>query len=446
VSRRAPASPWVGFVALLVGLVSLFGLSVWALWRQPQFLAWLALASAALGLITLLALAALLRRLNRFDHELGARTQQREETHRRLNESRRRLQLLLDHMPDGVLSFDTDDRVQWINPAARLMFQCSAEDAVGQPVRALIPDLDPRAADVQPTVPDGMLPAATPRTATRGRRSDGSDFPLEAALVRLHVDGATVGMCVLRDMSDSQRVERMKHEFVSMISHELRTPLTSLRGSLSLLADGSIADLPRDAQRLLKLASDNSERLVHLVNDILDFEKLRAGALRIEAEELDLGEAAQQAVDAIEGMAGQAQVRLKLMRTAVDYPVQADPTRLMQVLSNLLSNAIKYSPPHGTVFVILTRRSEWARLTVRDQGPGVPAEFAPRLFQPFEQARDPRHRKQGGTGLGLAISRALMEMMLGAIGLEPGKAGEGASFWIELPLHRERPSTFGSLD
>jgi PAS domain S-box-containing protein len=448
--RLPAASPWLraGFVALLAGLVGLFVLSAGALLHdgETNFLEGLAFASAALGLITLIALATLLQRLDASNRELRARTSDREQTHRRLLESQRRLQLLLDHMPDGVLSFDAAGCVQWINPAARLMFRCSAEDAVGQPVRALIPELDVVAIEVQPTRPDGMLPAATPRLATQGRRVDGATFPLDAALVKLNVDGAMVGMCVLRDMSESRRVERLKHEFVSMVSHELRTPLTSLRGSLSLLADGSIGDLPPDAQRLLKLASDNSERLVNLVNDILDFEKISAGALRIEAELLDLGQAAQQAVDAIEGMARQNEIRVKVLRTEPDTPVMADPARLMQVLANLLSNAIKYSPRHGTVLVVVSRRSERARLVVRDQGPGISEEFAARLFQPFEQATDPRHRKKGGTGLGLAISRALMEMMLGAIGLEPPKAGEGASFWVELPLHRERPSTFGNLD
>jgi PAS domain S-box-containing protein len=367
---------------------------------------------------------------------------------RRLAESRRRLQLLLDHMPDGVLSFDNLGRVEWINPAARLMFQCSADDTVGRPVRALIPALEIDTSEVPPSQADGTLAPAAPRLLLQGLRRDRSNFPLEVSVVRLRADDdQAVGMCVCRDLSDSQRIERMKHEFVSMVSHELRTPLTSLRGSLALLTDGStITGLPPDAQRLLRMASDNSERLVHLVNDILDFEKLRAGGLRIEPEQGDLGALAQQAVDAIEGMARQAQVQLRLLRSDAELPVRVDPVRLTQVLGNLLSNAIKHSPPHGTVLVALQRRSEWARLTVLDQGPGVPAEFVARLFEPFEQARDPRQRKQGGTGLGLAISRALMETMQGGIGLEPPRPGEGARFWVELPLAVERPSTFGALD
>jgi PAS domain S-box-containing protein len=366
---------------------------------------------------------------------------------RRLVESRRRLQLLLDHMPDGVLSFDNLGRVEWINPAARLLFQCSAEDTVGRPVHGLIPALPLDTAEAWPDSDATLVaPAGAPRLLLQGLRRDGSGFPLEASVVRLRAGDAAVGMCVCRDMSESQRIERMKHEFVSMVSHELRTPLTSLRGSLALLADGSIDGLPPDAQRLLRMASSNAERLVHLVNDILDFEKLRAGGLRMQPEDCELGALVAQAVESIEGMARQADVALRVLRTDADCPVRADPVRLTQVLGNLLSNAIKYSPPHGTVLVTVGRRSEWARVTVLDQGPGVPADFVARLFEPFEQANDPRHRKQGGTGLGLAISRALMEQMQGGIGIEPARAGEGARFWIELPLAIGRPSTFGALD
>jgi signal transduction histidine kinase len=168
--------------------------------------------------------------------------------------------------------------------------------------------------------------------------------------------------------------------------------------------------------------------------------------MRVELDHVELGDLAQRAVEAIEGMARQAAVTVRVERAAGALPVQADPARLMQVLGNLLSNAIKYSPPQGTVTLTLQRRGERVRLAVRDQGPGVPPDFAERLFEPFEQARDPRHRKQGGTGLGLAISRALMETMEGAIGLEPPRPGAGAVFWIELPLDEGRPSTFGALD
>ncbi len=365
--------------------------------------------------------------------------EERRKDHRDLVDSRHRLQLLLDHMPDGVLAFDARGRVEWINPAARLMFQCSVADTVGQPLRELIPALDPA----------GSAPVEH-RVSMRGRRRDGESFPLEVEIVRMNLDGAggsaeQAGMCVCRDMSQSQHIEHMKHEFVSMVSHELRTPLTSLRGSLALLADGSMAGLPPDALRLLKLASDNAERLVVLVNDILDFEKLRAEALRVELEPVDLCTSVGHAADALEGMARQACVTLRVLPAERFLEVRADPARLMQVLGNLLSNAIKHSPPNASVEALLMRRGERARVIVRDHGPGVPEELAPRLFEPFAQARDP-HPGRGGTGLGLAISRALMNMMHGAIGVEPRVAGQGASFWIDLPLAIDQPSTFGTFD
>ena len=371
--------------------------------------------------------------------------QERRKDHRDLVDSRRRLQLLLDHMPDGVLAFDARGRVEWINPAGRLMFQCSVADTVGQPVRGLIPELDPTAGEAPREEREGMARAPVPRLSMRGRRRDGDSFPLEVEIVRLHANGEQGGMCVCRDMSQSQHIEHMKHEFVSMVSHELRTPLTSLRGSLALLADGSMAGLPPDALRLLKLASDNAERLVVLVNDILDFEKLRAEALRVDLEPADLCQSAHHAADALEGMARQARVALRVLPSELALPVRADPARLMQVLGNLLSNAIKHSPANGSVEVLIVLRGERARLLVRDQGPGVPSELSPRLFEPFAQARDNQHGR-GGTGLGLAISRALMEMMHGAIGVEPRTTGQGACFWIELPLALDRPSTFGNFD
>ena len=432
---------------VLLATVALLAVSAHGAWQEPGSRGFwlLAAAAAALALVAMFAQSALARRLAASNRALRAESLDLAETQARLVDSRRRLQALLDHMPDGVLSFDVDGRVEWINPAGRLMFQRSIADTAGRPVAELIPDIELARLDAAPIMADGLAPAHVPRLAMRGMRRDGTQFPLEAALVQIEVEQTRVGMCVCRDISELERIEHMKHEFVSMVSHELRTPLTSLRGSLALLADGSIGGLPPDAERLLKLARDNSERLVHLVNDILDFEKLRAGALRVELEPVDLCAAALHAVEAIDGMARQSQVTLRVVAAEPDLPVRADPARLAQVLGNLLSNAIRHSPPHGTVLLTLMRQAERVRLAVLDQGPGVPRDFMPRLFEPFAQALGAHHRKPGGTGLGLAISRALMELMHGGIGLDAPRDAQGASFWIELPLNVARPSTFGDL-
>ncbi len=433
--------------AVCVALFALLALRVMLLFQQPAgglFIA-VTVATAALALLTVVALLLLTRRLQSSVAALRAQGERSSAAQRELSDSRRRLQLLLDHMPDGVLAFDAGGRIEWINPAARQIFRCSVADVVGESVATLVPAIGELLPAGPARAAPGMVAPDVQRRATRGRRRDGESFPLEIAPVMVQEGERRWSMCVCRDITDAERVDRMKSEFVSMVSHELRTPLTSLRGSLSLLTDGSITGLPDDAQRLLKMASANAERLVMLVNDILDYEKLRAGALRVELEPLSLGDLAQRAAESLEGMARPSGVRIVIEPGDAPSPVNADPARLMQVLANLLSNAIKYSPPHGRVRMEIVHAGERCRLTVRDDGPGVPADFVARLFMPFEQARDPAHRKQGGTGLGLAISRALMELMHGAIGLEPPMRGRGAAFWIELPLHRERPSTFGDL-
>ncbi len=437
-----------GFLALVVGLTLLLGVAAVFVAREPRAdpVAWIAGGIALFSIVILVSMRGLVRELALSNQRQRAEGRERAEIERKLRASRERLQLLLDHMPDGVVAFDAAGRVEWINPAARLIFQRSIGDTVGQPLARLIPGIEPAALEDAPSAPAGTVAANVPRLRIRGRRRDGAEFPLEVALVTLHAGDTRSGMCVCRDVSDFERVERMKSEFVSMVSHELRTPLTSLRGSLALLVDGSIEGIPPDARRMLRLASVNSERLVMLVNDILDFEKLRAGALRMEFESVDLCALVTRAIEALEGLARQAHVTHRVLAGADELPVRADPARLTQVLTNLLSNAIKYSPPHGTVLVIVEASGERARVTVRDQGPGVPEAFVPKLFLPFEQAREPRHRQPGGTGLGLAISRGLMEAMYGGIGLDPARPGEGASFWIELPLNRARPSTFADLD
>jgi len=402
-------------------------------------------AAATVAFVAVLAACLLARRLATTRRALHLEAEQSSQAQRQHLESRRRLQLLLDHMPDGVLAFGADGLIEWINPAARSIFHCSVADAVGHAAAALIPAIDTLLPDQPAAAPQGMAPAQVPRLSTRGRRRDGTEFPLEIALVWLRTDGPRAGMCVCRDITDAQRVDRIKSDFVSMVSHELRTPLTSLRGSLALLTDGTVDGLPVDALRLLRLASNNAERLVVLVNDILDYEKLRAGAMKVDIEPVDLEETARCAVESLEGMALPARVQFALVGDREGIQVLADPARLVQVLTNLLSNAIKFSPPLGTVRVRLANAGERARLTVTDDGPGVPAEFVPRLFRPFEQANDPHRGKRGGSGLGLAISYGLIEMMHGAIGVSPPIPGRGAEFWIELPLNTARPSTFGDL-
>jgi PAS domain S-box-containing protein len=360
---------------------------------------------------------------------------------------RQQYERLLDSLPDGVMGFGVDGVVAWMNPEARRLFQCDANHVAGSLIGSWLPKLDAAPDDNRPP---GSRRKSLPRWHTEGRRVDASVFPVEVTITAVDDhDPSHAFIAVCRDTSTEHRLQAMQHEFVSMVSHELRTPLTSLRAALALIGDDEAA-LPPPSRRLLELAQQNGERLVRLVNDILDYEKLRVGSLRIDLGSHDLERMVHAAAQAIEHMAREARVRVQVQgsrdgavpHSAFEAAVRTDARRFEQVLFNLMSNAIKHSPRDSVVHVTLRRWGERARVEVRDEGPGVDPAFVDRLFEPFAQANTPAARKQGGTGLGLAISRDLMHWMDGAIGLETPVAGRGAVFWCEVPLDQEPLSTF----
>ncbi len=233
-----------------------------------------------------------------------------------------------------------------------------------------------------------------------------------------------------------ESLDRAKDEFVSVVSHELRTPLTSIHGALGLLRAGRGASLPPDAGELIDIAVRSSQRLVQLVNDLLDIEKLEAGKVRFALAPVDLTRLVEQAVEATRPHAAEQGVRLRVANGAAGGRVLADPGRLSQVLANLLSNAVKFSPREEEALVSTGRREGRLRVTVADRGHGVPEEFRSRIFQKFAQADSTDARERGGTGLGLSISKAIVERMGGVIGFV-SRPREGAAFWFELPELQE---------
>ncbi|MBF5041560.1 PAS domain S-box protein [Aggregicoccus sp. 17bor-14] len=280
----------------------------------------------------------------------------------------------------------------------------------------------------------------------RSRGADGAERWLQWSAVP-H-PGERLLYAVARDVTaqkqleaERARVQQMKSEFVSTVSHELRTPLTSIRGSLGLLAGGVAGPLPESAQQMVRIAQGNSERLVRLINDILDLEKVERGELSFAPRVVELEALLRHAVEAAEGLAQAAGVRLALRVEAGGVRVHADPDRLLQVLANLLSNAVKFSPEGGEVLARLRCTPQAVRVSVEDRGPGVPEAFRARLFERFAQADSSDTRAKGGTGLGLAISRALVAGMGGWLDYGPREEG-GSCFWLELPpWHPEAPGT-----
>ncbi|HEY2738114.1 MAG TPA: ATP-binding protein, partial [Thermoanaerobaculia bacterium] len=212
---------------------------------------------------------------------------------------------------------------------------------------------------------------------------------------------------VARDISEQRKVEQMKSDFISVVSHELRTPLTSIRGSLGLIAGGVVGELPEKVRPLIDIAAKNSERLVRLINDILDVEKIESGQMSFRLVPQEIMPLVEQAVESNRAYGEQFDVGLLIVEAAPGVRVRVDADRMQQVLANLLSNAAKFSPRGGTVEVRVKRRTHGGvRLSVTDHGKGMPPEFEERVFEKFAQADASSTRQKGGTGLGLSISRA----------------------------------------
>lgn len=236
----------------------------------------------------------------------------------------------------------------------------------------------------------------------------------------------------LRHAGERKRLERMKDEFVSTVSHELRAPLTSIAGSLGLLMGTAAGALSGPAAHLLEIAYSNSQRLVRLVNDILDMEKLESGHVVFNLRRVEARSLVEESVEAIGEFAQGLGVRIRIEAAPGVHEVRADTDRLAQVITNLLSNAVKFSPPNSEVVVTIDNGIGLVRISVRDHGPGIAAEFKSRVFERFAQADATNARRKGGTGLGLSIVKEIVDRLAGEIGFGDAPGG-GTIFYVELP-------------
>lgn len=350
---------------------------------------------------------------------------------------------IFDGAFDGIITLNPSGSIETVNPAAERMFGYSARELDRRDISQLIDialDGDgaflKRLGASQGALEDGLL------RQMEARRKNGQVFPVDVALGAMPLPTGVHVVAILRDISERRRIEQMKDEFVSTVSHELRTPLTSIAGSLGLLAGGAAGPLPDKAARLIQIAQANSQRLVRLINDILDIEKIESGKLRLEMAPLDLREVAERAIDGVSGYADELGVRLKLAEGEA-APIRGDADRLIQVVTNLLSNASKFSPHGGEVRVTVDPERRIARLSVADDGPGIPEAFRARIFTKFAQADGSDTRAKGGTGLGLAIAREIAERHGGRLWFESAE-GEGATFYLDLPLASESRNDFDS--
>ncbi len=233
-------------------------------------------------------------------------------------------------------------------------------------------------------------------------------------------------------LAERERIERLKNEFVSTVSHELRTPLTSIAGMLELLNAEVVGTLPAEAKEMVHVAYNNSQRLIRLVNDILDIEKIESGRMPFDLAPLPLRPLIERAVAETNSFAQDLGVGIKVQWLTREAIALVDPDRFIQVLTNLVSNAAKFSPTGDMITVTLDRAGERIRIAVADRGPGIPEAFRGRVFEKFAQADSSDSRRLAGTGLGLAIVKKIVEHLDGTVSFDT-ETGLGTTFHVDLP-------------
>ena len=358
-----------------------------------------------------------------------------EEARRQVEASGRKLALFAERAPIAVLELDPAAVVTQVNHAAELLFGYAASELAGGSIKRLVrPEFHAEFDREWAKLLASRQPIAGIKI--RNPRRDGIDLICEWTVTPLvNAEGGLISVIAQgRDITAQLEAERMKKEFTSTLSHELRTPLTSIIGSLQLINSGVLGDAPKDIGELTAVAERNGQRLLDLINDILDIEKIESGKLTLISQALRMDELVREAIVLNKGFADRFRVRFEARGELPPWEVHADHKRLLQVMTNLLSNSAKFSPEGGTVEITLEDRGENLRIGVHDRGPGIPEAFRAKIFGRFTQADSTATRQKGGTGLGLAICKRLIELMHGRIGFAD-RPGGGTTFWFELRRH-----------
>ena len=332
-------------------------------------------------------------------------------------------------MLEGMVIVDDQLRIVRANPAFARMFGYSLDALHDTDITELMPE--------RPEYPDLASRSRPYRqslgrvTEHEGRRWNGELFPLELQLYEVETPEGRFIAAHARDLTQERESDRLKKRFVASVSHELRTPLTAIRGSLGLLAKGKLGELSPGARQVVQIAERNAVRLVGIINDLLDFERIQAGLLALTQKMFPLARAFDRSLEAVQALADESGITLAPSPTGLD--VWGDEDRIIQVLVNLVGNAVKFSPRGTQIDVWAERREPFALVQVRDRGRGVPENLREIIFQPFRQAEESDARKKGGSGVGLAICRAIVSQHGGEMGVESAP-GEGSVFWFTVPL------------
>ena len=339
---------------------------------------------------------------------------------------------ILRNAGEGISRLDNNGIVTFANPAASRMTGYSVEALEGRFLHGRTTNTrEDGSAYLDEVYPSGESTHHAQDVDVYWRE-DGSSFPVEFTSTPIVKDGELRGeVIVFKDITDRREAERAKNEFTAVVSHELRTPLTSIRGSLGLLESGVLGLLPPKGQRMIEIAIENTDRLVRLINDILDIERINSGAIDLQRKPCDASELIDNVVEEMQSVAASDEVRLETKCDPITLFADAD--RIHQVLTNLVSNAIKFSEPGGTVALSAEISEGMALFHVSDEGRGIPAEMLESIFERFSQVDTSDSREKGGTGLGLSICNTIIDHHGGRIWVE-SELDEGSVFTFVLPI------------
>ncbi|KZD02836.1 PAS-domain containing protein [Oceanibaculum pacificum] len=363
-----------------------------------------------------------------------AAERQIEEQGQELLDRETRLRAVFDNVPVGIITINESGSIESFNAHAERMFGVAAEDVLRRNVNLLMPEPDHGRHDgyLANYRKTGVAKIIGANREVTAQRFDGTQFPMDLAISEMWLGERRVFVGIVHDITERKQVDRLKNEFVSTVSHELRTPLTSISGSLGLVSGGIAGELPAKAKHLIGIAHSNCERLVRLINDILDIEKIESGKMVFVMSPQPVVALVEHAIEANRAYAERYGTSFVLQEDVGDAQVMVDPDRLIQVITNLLSNAAKYSPKGQPVEVTVAPGPLGLRIAVKDHGSGIPDEFKNRIFQKFAQADSSDTRQKGGTGLGLSIVKNIVEKHGGQVDFE-SEPGTGTVFFVDLP-------------
>lgn len=345
-----------------------------------------------------------------------------------LKQSEERMRSVFEMMPLALVVMTPEGEIVSVNPAAELHFGAPAKSLAKRVVTDFF--RQDKSGEKSVAIAELMNPPLHPARRLYGRKADGELFPAEVMSTGYDTTSLKGRLLIVKDVSREYEAERLKQSFMAMVGHELKSPLMSIHVCLQMLGKGFFGDLSEEGRESVRTAEESVHRLIGLVNEILDAEKLESGSISIVPQKTDLQKISDMAVNAVAALAEAKRVRID--SESMDVEINADSNRLVQVLVNLLSNAIKFSAPNSKVQLYAKLADECVEISVEDKGRGIPKEHQQLIFERFHQVSPGDAKEKGGTGLGLAICKAIVEAHGGTIGVE-SEPLNGSRFWFVLP-------------